>query len=63
MAPADFFLYGGPTLTTTAAPFDQAKFEAALHRLLNDVGSVITAASVITGDSSDSTKPSRVRGL
>jgi 2-polyprenyl-3-methyl-5-hydroxy-6-metoxy-1,4-benzoquinol methylase len=37
-------------LTTTAAPFDQAKFEAALGRLLNDVGSVITAASVITGD-------------
>jgi 2-polyprenyl-3-methyl-5-hydroxy-6-metoxy-1,4-benzoquinol methylase len=50
MAAEDFFLYGGPTLTTTAAPFDQAKFEAALHRLLNDVGSVITAASVITGD-------------
>jgi SAM-dependent methyltransferase len=50
MAPEDFFLYGGPTLATTAAPFDQAKFEAALHRLLNDVGSVITAASVITGD-------------
>ena len=37
-------------MTTTAAPFDQARFEAALHRLLNDVGSVITAASVITGD-------------
>jgi 2-polyprenyl-3-methyl-5-hydroxy-6-metoxy-1,4-benzoquinol methylase len=37
-------------LTTTAAPFDQAKFEAALGRLLNDVGCVITAASVITGD-------------
>ncbi len=37
-------------MTTTAAPFDQAKFEAALGRLLNDVGSVITAASVITGD-------------
>ena len=37
-------------MTTTTAPFDQAKFEAALGRLLNDVGSVITAASVITGD-------------
>jgi len=37
-------------LTTTAVPFDQAKFEAALGRLLGDVGSVFTAVSVLTGD-------------
>lgn len=35
---------------TTTLPIDTAKFEAALGRFLNDVGSVITAASVITGD-------------
>jgi 2-polyprenyl-3-methyl-5-hydroxy-6-metoxy-1,4-benzoquinol methylase len=30
--------------------FDQTKFEAAIGRLLGDVGAAITAASVITGD-------------
>ena len=37
-------------MTTTAVPFDQAKFDAALGRLLGDVGSVFTAVSVLTGD-------------
>ena len=44
-----FYAMEDDTLTTTL-PFDQAKFEAALGRFLNDVGSVFTAASVITGD-------------
>ncbi|HEY2475548.1 MAG TPA: class I SAM-dependent methyltransferase [Candidatus Cybelea sp.] len=37
-------------MTTTAAPFDPEKLHAAVGRFLGDVGSVITAVSVITGD-------------
>ncbi|MGA7095604.1 MAG: class I SAM-dependent methyltransferase [Candidatus Cybelea sp.] len=38
------------TLTTTALPYDPAKFEAAIGRFLGDVGAVLTAASVLIGD-------------
>ena len=37
-------------MTATSVPFDQAKFEAGLGRLLSDVGAVFTAVSVLTGD-------------
>lgn len=37
-------------MTTTPSTFDPAKLEAAVGRLLNDAGTVITAVSVITGD-------------
>jgi SAM-dependent methyltransferase len=38
------------TLTTTGLSYDPAKFEAAIGRFLGDVGAVVTAASVLTGD-------------
>lgn len=38
------------TLTSTALPIDPAKLDAAIGRFLGDVGAVMTAASVLTGD-------------
>jgi SAM-dependent methyltransferase len=38
------------TLTTSTAPCDPAKLEAAVGRFLNDVGAVMTASSVLIGD-------------
>ncbi len=37
-------------MTSTAVPIDQAKLEAAIGWFLGDVGAVMTAASVLTGD-------------
>ncbi len=37
-------------MTSTALPIDAAKLEAAIGRFLGDVGAVLTAASVLTGD-------------
>jgi SAM-dependent methyltransferase len=45
-----FSLQEDDTLTATAPPFDPAKLEAAIGRFLGDVGAVVTAASVLTGD-------------
>jgi SAM-dependent methyltransferase len=38
------------TLTSTALPYDPAKFEAAIGRFLGDVGAVVTGVSVLIGD-------------
>ena len=37
-------------MTTTSAPIDSAKLEAAIGRFLNDVGAVMTGSSVLIGD-------------